>query len=260
MLKQILMATKKEQSLQELAQEMLVTAKKDQEWLTGQKMVLADIQDRIDECFKKAQGCDLTKGVYSTTQMAKELGMSSAQKLYEELRDTGIVFNQGYEWMLTSPYSTYQLTEVTTRIVKGKYIRRLLWSERGRRFLLALKDKNVICTFPKPKIPKSIEAPTKEKPKEEVKVVEETKPAEAVNQPKQVAKVEVAVKPVNPLVKKAETLKDEIHCLLSLINEVGNGEKMLLMGDIMTISTTINEHVSSLAFEAYKTLNTPSRA
>lgn len=254
------MATKKEQSLQELAQEMLVTAKKDQEWLTGQKMVLADIQDRIDECFKKAQGCDLTKGVYSTTQMAKELGMSSAQKLYEELRDTGIVFNQGYEWMLTSPYSTYQLTEVTTRIVKGKYIRRLLWSERGRRFLLALKDKNVICTFPKPKIPKSIEAPTKEKPKEEVKVVEETKPAEAVNQPKQVAKVEVAVKPVNPLVKKAETLKDEIHCLLSLINEVGNGEKMLLMGDIMTISTTINEHVSSLAFEAYKTLNTPSRA
>lgn len=260
MLKQILMATKKEQSLQELAQEMLVTAKKDQEWLTGQKMVLADIQDRIDECFKKAQGCDLTKGVYSTTQMAKELGMSSAQKLYEELRDTGIVFNQGYEWMLTSPYSTYQLTEVTTRIVKGKYIRRLLWSERGRRFLLALKDKNVICTFPKPKIPKSIEVPTKEKPKEEVKVVEETKPAEAVNQPKQVAKVEVAVKPVNPLVKKAETLKDEIHCLLSLINEVGNGEKMLLMGDIMTISTTINEHVSSLAFEAYKTLNTPSRA
>lgn len=254
------MAPKKEQSLQELAQEMLVTAKKDQEWLTGQKMVLADIQDRIDECFKKAQGCDLTKGVYSTTQMAKELGMSSAQKLYEELRDTGIVFNQGYEWMLTSPYSTYQLTEVTTRIVKGKYIRRLLWSERGRRFLLALKDKNVICTFPKPKIPKSIEAPTKEKPKEEIKMVEETKPAEAVNQPKQVAKVEVAVKPVNPLVKKAETLKDEIHCLLSLINEVGNGEKMLLMGDIMTISTTINEHVSSLAFEAYKTLNTPSRA
>lgn len=186
--------------------------------------------------------------------------MSSAQKLYEELRDTGIVFNQGYEWMLTSPYSTYQLTEVTTRIVKGKYIRRLLWSERGRRFLLALKDKNVICTFPKPKIPKSIEAPTKEKPKEEAKVVDEVKTTEVVNQPEQVAKVEVEVKPVNPLVKKAETLKDEIHCLLSLINEVGNGEKMLLMGDIMTISTTINEHVSSLAFEAYKTLNTPSRA
>lgn len=254
------MAPKKEQSLQELAQEMLVTVKKDQEWLTGQKMVLADIQDRIDECFKKAQGCDLTKGVYSTTQMAKELGMSSAQKLYEELRDTGIVFNQGYEWMLTSPYSTYQLTEVTTRIVKGKYIRRLLWSERGRRFLLALKDKNVICTFPKPKIPKSIEAPTKEKPKEEAKVVDEVKTTEVVNQPEQVAKVEVEVKPVNPLVKKAETLKDEIHCLLSLINEVGNGETMLLMGDIMTISTTISEHVSTLAFEAYKTLNAPTRA
>lgn len=254
------MAPKKEQSLQELAQEILVEVKKDQEWLTRQKEIMGDLQERIDECFKKVQKCDMTKGVYSTTQMAKELGMSSAQKLYEELRDTGIVFNQGYEWMLTSPYSTYQLTEVTTRIVKGKYIRRLLWSERGRRFLLALKDKNVICTFPKPKIPKSIEAPTKEKPKEEAKVVDEVKTTEVVNQPEQVAKVEVGVKPVNPLVKKAETLKDEIHCLLSLINEVGSGEKTLLMGDIMTISTTINEHVSSLAFEAYKTLNTPSRA
>nr|DAK90524.1 MAG TPA: hypothetical protein [Caudoviricetes sp.] len=32
------------------------------------------------------------------------------------------------------------------------------------------------------------------------------------------------------------------------------------MGDIMTISTTISEHVSTLAFEAYKTLNAPARA
>lgn len=254
------MATNADMSLKEFAKEMLVGVRKDQEWLTRQKDIVSDLQERIDECFKKVQKCDMTKGVYSTTQMAKELGMSSAQKLYEELKEVGLAFNQGYEWMLTSPYSTYQLTEVTTHLIKGKYVRRPLWTERGRRWLLALKEKNIICNLPKPRVPKAVEAPTKEKPKEEVKVVEETKPAEAVNQPKQVAKVEVAVKPVNPLVKKAETLKDEIHCLLSLINEVGNGEKMLLMGDIMTISTTINEHVSSLAFEAYKTLNTPSRA
>lgn len=66
--------------------------------------------------------------------------------------------------------------------------------------------------------------------------------------------VEVKVEsPANSLVKKAETLKDEIACLMTLIAEVGNGETKLLMGDIMTISTTINEHVSTLAFEAYKT-------
>lgn len=73
-------------------------------------------------------------------------------------------------------------------------------------------------------------------------------------------KEEVKVEPPTPLMKKAETLKDEISCLLSLITEVGKGETMLLMGDIMTISTTISEHVSTLAFEAYKTLNAPARA
>ncbi len=234
-------------SLKEFAKEMLVEVKRDHEWLTGQKEVIADLQERIDECFKKVKKCDMTKGVYSTTQMAKELGMSSAQKLYEELRDAGIAFNQGYEWMLTSPYSTYQLTEVTTHLFKGKYMRRPLWTERGRRWLLALKEKNVICSLPKPKIPKKLEKEisSQTEPKKD------EKPAPTVT---------VKVEPVNPLVKKAETLKDEISCLMSLIAEVGKGETMLLMGDIMTISTTINEHVSTLAFEAYKTLNAPTRA
>lgn len=239
------MATKKDLNLQEFAKQMLVDVKKDQEWLTGQKDVLADIQSRMDECLKKVKKCDMTKGVYSTTQMAKELGMSSAQKLYDELKEIGVAFNQGYEWMLTSPYSTYQLTEVTTHLVKGVYTRRPLWTERGRRWLLALKEKNVICSLPKPKVPKMVEKDiaSQAEPKKE--------PAPTV---------EVKVEPANPLTKKAETLKDEIACLMSLIAEVGKGETKLLMGDIMTISTTINEHVSTLAFEAYKTLNTSARA
>lgn len=97
------MATNADMSLKEFAKEMLVEVKKDQEWLTRQKEITGDLQERIDECFKKVQKCDMTKGVYSTTQMAKELGMSSAQKLYEELKEVGLAFNQGYEWMLTSP-------------------------------------------------------------------------------------------------------------------------------------------------------------
>ena len=79
-------------NLKEFAKQMLVDVKKDQEWLTGQKEVLADIKSRMDECLKKAKKCDMTKGVYSTTQMAKELGMSSAQKLYEELKEIGVAF------------------------------------------------------------------------------------------------------------------------------------------------------------------------
>lgn len=127
------MATNADMSLKEFAKEMLVEVKKDQEWLTRQNEIIGDLQERIDECFKRVQKCDMTKGVYSTTQMAKELGMSSAQKLYEELKEVGLAFNQGYEWMLASPYSTYQLTEVTTHLIKGKYTRRPLWTERGRR-------------------------------------------------------------------------------------------------------------------------------
>lgn len=234
------MVTNADMSLKEFAKEMLVEVKKDQEWLTRQKEITGDLQERIDECFKRVQKCDMTKGVYSTTQMAKELGMSSAQKLYEELKEVGLAFNQGYEWMLTSPYSTYQLTEVTTHLIKGKYVRRPLWTERGRRWLLALKEKNIICNLPKPRVPKAVEKCIASQSGEK--------------------KEEVKVEPPTPLMKKAETLKDEINCLLSLITEVGKGETILLMGDIMTISTTISEHVSTLAFEAYKTLNAPARA
>lgn len=222
---------------------MLVDVKRDHEWLTGQKDVLADIKSRMDECLKKVKKCDMTKGVYSTTQMAKELGMSSAQKLYDELKEIGVAFCQGYEWMLTSPYSTYQLTEVTTHLIKGKYTRRPLWTERGRRWLLALKEKNVICNLPKPKVI-------------EKDIASQAEPQEEKPTPT----VEVKAELVTPLTKKAETLKDEIACLMNLISEVGKGEATLLMGDIMTISTTINEHVSTLAFEAYKTINTSARA
>lgn len=215
------MATKKEKELREFAKKMLVQMRTDQELLTSKNEVLKDIRSRLDECLKKVNNCGMTNGIYSTTQMAKELGMSSAHKLYEELREAGIAFCQGQEWMLASRYSTYQLTEVTTHIVNGKHIRSLLWTERGRRWLLALKEKNVICSLPKPKT--------------EVKKISAT-----------------------PLTKKVENLKDEISCLINLISEVGKGEASLLMGDIMTISTTINDHVSPLAFETYKTLNTPA--
>lgn len=145
------MATKKEKELREFAKKMLVQMRTDQELLTSKNEVLKDIRSRLDECLKKVNNCGMTNGIYSTTQMAKELGMSSAHKLYEELREAGIAFCQGQEWMLASRYSTYQLTEVTTHIVNGKHIRSLLWTERGRRWLLALKEKNVICSLPKPK-------------------------------------------------------------------------------------------------------------
>ena len=206
------MATKKEQDLKEFAKKMLVGMKKDQECETKQK----DIQSRIDECVKEVQACDKVVGVYSTTQMAKELGMSSARKLYDELSDAGIVFRQGKEWMLTNRYSTWQLTEVATSIFDGKYARRLLWTERGRLWLLALKEKNVICCVPKPKTKKAT--------------------------------------PAESLVKAADTLNDEVTCLMTLLADVGNSP-VTLLGDIITISSTINKHVSSLAFEACKKLN-----
>jgi hypothetical protein len=56
------MATNADMSLKEFAKEMLVEVKKDQEWLTRQKEITGDLQERIDECFKRVQKCDMTKG------------------------------------------------------------------------------------------------------------------------------------------------------------------------------------------------------
>lgn len=83
----------------------------------------------------------------TTTQIAKELGYTSARALNEKLRQTGIIFYQSGLWMLNSPYSSWKMSSlrtVTIPLKDGTTIRKsnTVWNERGRTFIHALKKSN----------------------------------------------------------------------------------------------------------------------
>ena len=80
----------------------------------------------------------------TSTQIAKQIGMD-AEKLHKKLKEAGIFYRQSGQWLLHSPYSTWGLhstrTQTYTRsdgsIGTNVYT---VWTERGRRFIIALYE------------------------------------------------------------------------------------------------------------------------
>ena len=80
----------------------------------------------------------------TSTQIAKQIGMDAA-KLHKKLKEAGIIYRQSGQWLLHSPYSTWGLhstrTQTYTRsdgsIGTNVYT---VWTERGRRFIIALYE------------------------------------------------------------------------------------------------------------------------
>lgn len=80
-----------------------------------------------------------SESTYTTTQIAKELGMS-AQLLNRLLHDFGIQFKQGGQWQLYAMYDQkgYIKTRTHTYTKKDGRIQTMLttvWTEAGRKFL-----------------------------------------------------------------------------------------------------------------------------
>lgn len=82
----------------------------------------------------------LSSDSYTSTQMAKELGMTSAIALHQELKKRGVMFFQSNTWMLTANYSQKGYTKTRTyTYVKGigevGTKTATVWTETGRVFL-----------------------------------------------------------------------------------------------------------------------------
>ncbi len=68
-----------------------------------------------------------------------------AEKLHKKLKETNVIYRQSGQWLLHSPYSTWGLhstrTQIYTRsdgsIGTNVYT---VWTERGRRFIIALYE------------------------------------------------------------------------------------------------------------------------
>lgn len=77
---------------------------------------------------------------YTTTQIAKELDMTSAQALQKMLCDNGIMFRQSGQWLLTAKYSAKGYTKTRTHTYicsSGEQGTNTItvWTETGRAFL-----------------------------------------------------------------------------------------------------------------------------
>lgn len=83
---------------------------------------------------------------YTTTQIAKELDMTSAQALQKMLCDNGIMFRQSRQWLLTARYSAKGYTKTRTHTYicsSGEQGTNTItvWTETGRAFLHAIIKK-----------------------------------------------------------------------------------------------------------------------
>lgn len=90
-----------------------------------------------------------SKTCYTSTQMAKELGITSGKMLHKLLHDAGVMFKQSLQWMLTAKYvdcgytqcrTHMHITEGNTAVTKTYTV----WTEKGRMFLHELKNNGKI--------------------------------------------------------------------------------------------------------------------
>lgn len=115
---------------------------------TEQQQATIELQDReIKEAAPKVNYYNnhlQSVNTLTSTQIAKQIGMD-AEKLHKKLKEAGIIYRQSGQWLLHSPYSTWGLhstrTQTYTRsdgsIGTNVYT---VWTERGRRFIIALYE------------------------------------------------------------------------------------------------------------------------
>ena len=153
--------TKEEDSEEDIIARGLIAAKaalarreqriKELECENSQSKQVIEIQsERIAKDAPKVEYYDQTlaaENMLTTRQIANELGIT-ANELHNKLQQLKIIFRQSNQWLMNKPYSTWKLhgTRTYTYYDTHKDVTYakpyLVWSQRGRRFILALYKNN----------------------------------------------------------------------------------------------------------------------
>ena len=85
----------------------------------------------------------LSPRTYTSTQLAKELGLRTANELHKKLKEWGVMYYQSGQWMLTAKYCGKDYTKPRTQSGVDEYGKQwsntiTVWTETGRMFLHAL--------------------------------------------------------------------------------------------------------------------------
>ena len=114
------------------------------------KQVIEVQSERIAKDAPKVEYYDQTlaaENMLTTRQIANELGIT-ANELHNKLQQLKIIFRQSNQWLMNKPYSTWKLHGTRTYTYydshkSASYAKPyLVWSQRGRRFILALYKNN----------------------------------------------------------------------------------------------------------------------
>jgi len=80
--------------------------------------------------------------LYTTTEIAKELGLRSANELNKKLEKRKIQYKVNSTWVLTAKYSERGYVSIKQNVLdNGKVVYDRKWTESGRQFLLDLFQK-----------------------------------------------------------------------------------------------------------------------
>lgn len=85
----------------------------------------------------------LSPRTYTSTQLAKELGLRTANELHKKLKEWGVKYYQSGQWMLTAKYCGKDYTKPRTQSGVDDYGKQwsntiTVWTETGRMFLHSL--------------------------------------------------------------------------------------------------------------------------
>ena len=134
--------------------EALLLAAKQQEQIEQQQKQIeqkqATIEAQTSELKKQAPKVEYydqtlqSVNTLTATQVAKERGMD-AEKLNKRLKEAGVIYRQSGQWIVKQPYASWGLhktrTQTYTRsdgsLGTNTY---LVWTQKGKMFLLALID------------------------------------------------------------------------------------------------------------------------
>ena len=114
------------------------------------KQVIEVQSERIAKDAPKVEYYDQTlaaENMLTTRQVANELGITP-NELHNKLQQLKIIFRQSNQWLMNKPYSTWKLhgTRTYTYYDSHKNVTYakpyLVWSQRGKRFILALYKNN----------------------------------------------------------------------------------------------------------------------
>lgn len=108
------------------------------------KMLTALKQEREakEQAYKTIDMLTHTGKLYTTSEIAKELGYKSARVLNQELADRSVQFKQNKTWLLYSKYANQGLVSTKQDVREdGRILYNRKWTGKGREFILKLLTK-----------------------------------------------------------------------------------------------------------------------